>query len=127
MVHFVYRVFSLASSVGEIRINWTNCTSLHSHFGRPPFRFTKHASGKCEMHNLAVIAMGSSNILGGTCPQNPLVILVQITHVKSWIHPCTKLLLSISERRLDSDESRSMLFWRKSLTVRQENFAFLKN
>ena len=37
MVHFVYRVFSLESSVDEsIRINSTNCTKLHSHCGRLP-------------------------------------------------------------------------------------------
>ena len=34
MVHFVYCVFSLESSVGEIRINSTNCTKLHSHCGK---------------------------------------------------------------------------------------------
>ena len=36
MVHFVYRVFSLESSVVEIPINSTNCTKLHSHCGRLP-------------------------------------------------------------------------------------------
>ena len=28
------------------------------------------------------------NFFGGAHPQTPLVKLVQITHVKSWIHPC---------------------------------------
>ena len=31
----LYIVVFLESSVGEIRINLTNCTRLHSHFGRP--------------------------------------------------------------------------------------------
>ena len=36
MVHFVCRVFSLESSVDEIRINSTNYTKLHSHCARLP-------------------------------------------------------------------------------------------
>ena len=57
MVHFVYRVFVLESSVDNTNkldklyksplTLWTSAVS----------RFTKHASGKCEMHNFAVIAM----------------------------------------------------------------------
>ena len=38
--------------------NWTNCTSFHSHFRRPPFHVLPNTrAGKCEMHNFAVIAM----------------------------------------------------------------------
>ena len=32
--------------------------------------------------------MALANFLGEACPQTPTVYLVQITHVKSWIHPC---------------------------------------
>ena len=43
----------------DIRINWTKCTSLHSHVGRPPCHVLPNmrAARECEMHNFAVIAM----------------------------------------------------------------------
>lgn len=33
----------------------------------------------------------------GACPQTPLVRLVQITHVKSWIHPCKGHCINFSQ------------------------------
>ena len=40
------------------------------------------------VHEVSLLrALNFKYILGGAFPQNPLVMLVQITHTKSWIHP----------------------------------------
>ena len=54
---FVYRVFCLESSRGEIRIDSTNCINSTTLWTSAMSRFTKHGSGKCEMHNFSLIAM----------------------------------------------------------------------
>ena len=58
MVHFVYRVFFFGVQCGR------NSNKLDKLYKSPLTlwtsaisRFTKHVSGKCEMHNFAMIAM----------------------------------------------------------------------
>jgi len=61
MVHFVYRVFSSVCFLVQGERNTNKLDKLYKSpltlWTSPISRFNKHASGKCELHNLALIAM----------------------------------------------------------------------